>query len=98
MPARRYYLYILANRPKGVLYVGSTGDLARRLSEHKGKYVPGFTTEYGVSKLVYFEEYSSIVEARQRERTIKRWHRAWKIALIEKMNPQWADLSDQLGP
>jgi putative endonuclease len=97
MPARRYYLYILANSPKGVLYVGSTGDLARRVSEHKGKHVTGFTTDYGVNKLVYFEEYGSVSEARQREHTLKRWHRAWKISLIEKMNPKWADLSDQLA-
>ena len=96
MPAGRCYLYILANRPKGVLYVGTTGGLVRRLGEHKGKYVAGFTNEYGVSRLVYFEGYESILEARQRERTVKRWHRAWKISLIETMNPEWRALSGQL--
>lgn len=94
--ADRFYLYILSNRPKGVLYVGVTNDLVRRVGEHKGKYVAGFTKEYGISKLVYFEEYASILEARARERTVKRWHRAWKIALVEKGNPKWADLAEQL--
>lgn len=94
--ADRFYLYILSNRPKGVLYVGVTNDLVRRTAEHKGRYVAGFPREYGVSKLVYFEEYASILEARARERSLKRWHRAWKISLVEKPNPESADLSDQL--
>jgi putative endonuclease len=80
-----------------VLYVGVTNDLARRVSEHKGKYVAGFTKEYGVSKLVYFEGYSSVLEAGARERLMKRWHRAWKVSLVEKMNPAWTDLYDQLA-
>jgi putative endonuclease len=67
------------------------------MSEHKGKLVPGFTRKYGVDKLVYFEEYASILEARARERVLKRWDRAWKLALIEKMNPQWRDLSYELA-
>jgi putative endonuclease len=95
MTADRFFLYILANRPKGVLYVGVTNDLVRRMSEHKGKYVSGFTANYGVSKLVYFEEYASILEARARERSLKRWHRAWKFELIEKINPEWSDLTEQ---
>jgi putative endonuclease len=98
MAADRFFVYILTNRPKGVLYVGVTGDLARRISEHKGKFVAGFTRDYGVSKLIYFEEYASILEARARERTMKRWRRAWKISLVETMNPDWKDLSDQLAP
>lgn len=97
MTESRFFLYILANRPKGVLYVGTTNNLARRLGEHKSKQVPGFTKNYGVQKLVYFEEYPSILEARARERTMKRWHRAWKIELIENMNPDWIDLSEQLA-
>jgi putative endonuclease len=91
-----YYVYILASRRNGTLYLGVTNDLVRRLSEHKGKLVPGFTRKYGVDKLVYFEEYASILEARARERTLKRWQRAWKLELIEKMNPQWRDLTDEL--
>jgi Predicted endonuclease containing a URI domain len=97
MTANRFFLYILANRPKGVLYIGVTNDLVRRVSEHKGKYVPGFTKAYGVSRLVYFEEFPSVLEARARERTLKHWHRAWKIELVEKINPNWIDLSEQLA-
>ncbi len=95
--ASRFFVYLLTNRPKGVLYVGVTNDLVRRVSEHKGKYVSGFTNNYGVSRLVHFEEYSSVFEARARERTLKRWHRAWKIELVEKSNPNWLDLPEQLA-
>jgi putative endonuclease len=92
-----YFVYILASRRNGTLYIGVTNDLVRRMSEHKGKFVPGFTRKYDVDKLVYFEEYGSILEARARERVSKRWHRAWKIALIEKTNPQWRDLTEELA-
>jgi putative endonuclease len=92
-----YFVYILASRCNGTLYVGVTNDLVRRMSEHKGKLVPGSTRKYGVDKLVYFEEYGSILEARARERALKRWARGWKLALIEKMNPQWRDLTDELA-
>jgi putative endonuclease len=95
--ANSYFVYILASRRNGTLYVGVTNDLVRRMSEHRGKFVPGFTRKYGVDKLVYFEEYASILEARARERVLKRWQRAWKLALIEKMNPQWRDLSSELA-
>jgi len=97
MAAERFFVYILSNRPKGVLYVGVTNNLARRIAEHKGRYVAGFTREYGISKLMYFEEYASALEARARERTMKRWRRSWKISLVEAMNPDWRDLSDQLA-
>jgi putative endonuclease len=92
-----YFVYILASRRNGTLYVGVTNDLVRRISEHKSKVVPGFTRKYNVDKLVYFEEYASILEARARERALKRWDRAWKLALIEERNPQWRDLSDELA-
>jgi len=95
--ACRYFVYILANRRNGALYVGVTNDLARRMAEHKGGFVPGFTEQHGIDKLVYVEEYGSILEARARERTLKRWRRAWKIALIEKLNPEWRDLSDEIS-
>jgi putative endonuclease len=95
--ADRFFLYILANRRYGALYVGVTNNLARRMSEHKARLVPGFTERYGIDKLVYVEEYSSILEARARERAVKRWRRAWKIALIEKLNPEWRDLSDDIA-
>ncbi|MEI9806069.1 MAG: GIY-YIG nuclease family protein [Pseudolabrys sp.] len=68
----------------------------RRVSEHKGKRVAGFTGQYGVTRLVYFEEFSSILDARARERSMKRWHRAWKIELLKKTIPDWVDLADQI--
>ena len=94
--AARFFVYVLANRPMGVLYVGVTNDLARRLWEHKTKAVSGFTRTYGVSRLVYYEEYASILEARARERSLKRWRRPWKFKLIEQVNPSWRDLADEL--
>jgi putative endonuclease len=93
----RFFLYMLASRRNGTLYVGVTNDLARRITEHKSKLVPGFTRQYGVDKLVYVEEYDSILAARAREHSMKRWRRAWKIALIEKDNPMWRDLSGEIA-
>ena len=92
---RRYYVYILTNRRYGVLYVGVTNDLLRRMMQHRAKIVPGFTKEYGVVRLVYFEEYASITEARARERSLKRWRRAWKLALVDQTNPEWRDLTEE---
>ncbi len=91
----RYYVYILANRRYGVMYVGVTNDLLRRMMQHRAKIVPGFTKEYGVIRLVYFEEYASITEARARERSLKRWRRAWKLALVDNLNPEWRDLTKE---
>lgn len=91
----RFCVYILASRRNGTLYIGVTNNLARRIAEHKAKLVPGFTREYGVDKLVYAEKYDSILEARAREHTLKRWRRAWKIALIEKDNSEWRDLFEE---
>jgi putative endonuclease len=92
----RFFVYILTNEPRGVLYVGVTNNLPRRVSEHKTKIVPGFTRTYGLTKLVYFEEHASILEARERERALKRWRRAWKFKLVEELNPDWRDLVDEL--
>jgi putative endonuclease len=92
-----FFVYILASKRNGTLYVGVTNNLVRRLSEHKAKLVPGFTRKYVVDQLVYFEAFDSILEARARERSLKSWRRAWKIALIEKLNPDWRDLTDQLN-
>jgi putative endonuclease len=78
-------------------YVGVTNDLARRMAEHKAKLVPGFTKRYQIDRLVYFEAFDSILEARAREHALKRWRRAWKISLIESLNPDWRDLSDQFN-
>jgi putative endonuclease len=94
----QYSVYILANRRYGVLYVGVTNNLVRRMSEHRQKLVAGFTNTYGVIRLVYFEEYSSVMEARARERSLKRWRRSWKLKLIDQFNPDWRDLAEELSP
>ena len=96
--APTFFVYILANKRNGTLYVGVTNNLARRLSEHKSKLVPGFTRKYQVDSLVHFEAFDSVLEARAREYSLKRWRRAWKIALIEKFNTDWHDLTDELSP
>jgi putative endonuclease len=95
-PMRQFYVYILASRYRGTLYVGVTNDLVRRIGEHKGGLIPGFTRRYTVHHLVYFEEYGSILEARDRERVLKRWRREWKFKLIEELNPRWRDLMLEL--
>jgi putative endonuclease len=92
-----YYVYILASQKNGTLYIGTTNDLVRRMWEHKGKFVPGFTDKYGVHQLVYFEAHDDVRQAIQRERTMKHWRRDWKIALIEKANPEWRDLYDEIS-
>ena len=91
-----FFVYILASRYRGTLYVGVTNDLSRRMGEHKSGVVPGFTRRYKVNRLVYRESYTSISEARARERALKRWRREWKFELIEAQNPNWSDLTDQL--
>lgn len=91
-----FFVYILASRYRGTMYVGVTNDLSRRLGEHKSGAVPGFTKRYGVNQLVYCEPYGSILEARGRERVLKRWRREWKFELIEAQNPDWRDLTSQL--
>ncbi|MDR6662621.1 GIY-YIG nuclease family protein [Tardiphaga robiniae] len=87
-----YWVYILASKPGGTLYVGVTNDLIRRIYEHREKLVPGFTKKYDVTRLVYFEQHDSITIAIQREKNIKHWSREWKIDLIRSMNPDWRDL------
>lgn len=90
------FFYIMTNRPHGVLYAGVTSNLPRRAYEHRMGLTEGFTSQYGLTRLVYYEEFGLIVDAIQRERTVKGWPRAWKIALVEKQNPGWADLYLQL--
>lgn len=87
-----YFVYILASKRNGTLYVGVTSDLSGRIVEHRDGLVPGFTKRYGIAMLVYFEEHDDIGEAIRREKRIKRWRRAWKIELIESRNPDWRDL------
>ncbi len=88
-----FYVYMLASKPYGTLYIGTTSDLARRIAEHKNKVVPGFTKRYGVRQLVWFEAHQSRDAALQREKQIKEWKRNWKINLIERENRHWRDLS-----
>jgi putative endonuclease len=89
---RSYWVYILASRIGGTLYIGVTNDLVRRVYEHRSDLIPGFTSQYGVHRLVYYEEYSDAESAIRREKRLKKWKRAWKIELIEKQNPNWDDL------
>jgi putative endonuclease len=92
--SKKYYVYIITNKSR-TLYTGVTGDLARRVYEHKNKLVPGFTKKYNIQYLVYYEMTSSINSAIEREKRIKGWLRAKKIALIDAMNPEWKDLSEE---
>jgi putative endonuclease len=89
-----YYVYLLASRKHGTLYVGVTSDLVRRVYEHKTKAVPGFTSKYGVDRLVWYECYDDPVSAITREKELKKWRRDWKISLIEEDNPDWTDRFD----
>jgi putative endonuclease len=93
---KAYAVYILASRRNGTLYIGVTGDLARRVYLHRMGALPGFTKKYGVKQLVHVEFYSDVHEALAREKAMKKWRRAWKMQLIEAANPEWRDLYDQL--
>ena len=87
-----FYVYLLASRKQGTLYIGVTNDLVRRIYQHKEKLLPGFTSRYDVRRLVWFEAYDDPTNAIEREKEIKKWRRSWKIDLIAKENPEWKDL------
>ena len=87
-----YYVYILCNKKNGILYIGVTNDLERRIFEHKNHLVKGFTQVHDVTKLVYYEETNDVSVAIQREKVLKKWNRQWKINLIEKTNPHWNEI------
>lgn len=91
-----YYVYLLASRKDGVLYIGVTNDLVRRTFEHREKLTPGFSSHYNITKLVWFETYEDPTSAIAREKELKKWRRAWKIALITKDNPNWNDLYGEI--
>jgi len=93
---RQYYVYILASRPGGAIYVGVTNDLVRRVYEHRNRLVPGHTKRYGIDQLVYFEVYDTAYNAIQREKNIKHWPRVWKTRLITRENPTWRDLYEEI--
>jgi putative endonuclease len=94
---RLYYVYILASRPGGALYIGVTNDLLRRVAEHKQGLVKGHTKRYKIDKLVYFEQYADVRDAIQREKNMKHWPRVYKTRLIGQTNPTWRDLFDELA-
>jgi putative endonuclease len=94
---KTYWVYILASQRNGTLYVGVTNSLSRRVWEHKEATTKGFTKEYAVKLLVYYESYSDVRDAIQREKNIKKWPRRWKLDLIEGMNPEWRDLYADLA-
>ncbi len=93
-----FYVYLLTSKPYGTLYVGVTSNLLKRVSEHKTKAVPGFTTRYNIDRLVWFEPHDCVETAIRREKQIKEWQRDWKLSLIERENPHWIDLYTNLSP
>jgi putative endonuclease len=94
---RTFYAYMLASDRNGTLYVGVTSDLVKRVWQHKEGFVEGFTKEYGVKHLVWYEQHVSAESAIAREKQLKKWNRAWKIELIQKMNPYWNDLYEDVA-
>ena len=94
---QQFYVYILASRRNGTLYIGVTNDLIRRVWEHKSDAAEGFTKKYGVHQLVWYEAAATSLAAITREKQLKKWNRAWKVCLIEKMNPDWQDLYDEIA-
>ena len=93
---KQYYVYILASKKNGVLYTGVTSDLIKRVYEHKQSATKGFTERYWIKKLVFYEVHQEIEAAIAREKQIKKWRREWKIDLIEKQNPEWNDLFEEV--
>jgi putative endonuclease len=90
------YVYMLASQRYGTLYLGVTADLVRRVYEHREAFVAGFTKEYEVKRLVWYEVHTDIVAAITREKQLKKWNRAWKIELVQQRNPHWRDLFDEI--
>jgi len=97
MKSKNYYIYILASRKNGTLYIGMTNSLAKRVYQHKKGEVDGFTKKYKVNNLVYYENFNNPFDAITREKQLKKWNREWKINLIEKENSAWKDLFDDMN-
>jgi putative endonuclease len=91
-----FYAYIMTNKPNGTLYLGQTENLTRRMWEHQNKMIPGFTKKYNLTKLVWYEVFNSRDDALATEIRIKAWKRVWKIEEIEKRNPEWSDLAQEI--
>jgi putative endonuclease len=96
MVLKSYFVYILASKKRGTLYIGVTNDLIRRVYEHKNNLVKGFTSKYNIHMLVYYEQFDNVESAILREKRLKYWHRNWKIRLIEEANPGWKDLYNDI--
>jgi putative endonuclease len=86
------YVYIVTNKPRGVLYIGVTTDLVRRISEHRQSLIPGFSKRYNCTRLVWYEVFEDVRLAIRREKSLKPWYRGWKLALVEELNPSWREL------
>ncbi len=97
MVQQKMHVYMMTNRPRGTLYIGVTGDLVKRVWEHRLHAAPGFTDRYNLERLVWFETHDAAPLAIQREKSLKRWYRRWKIALIEQDNPEWRDLWEEIA-
>ena len=96
MNTKSYFVYILASKRNGTLYIGVTSNLLKRVDQHKNNLAEGFTAKYGVHQLMYYQRYRNVNDAIKREKQMKKWNRKWKIELIEKANPEWLDLFDGL--
>jgi putative endonuclease len=94
---KQYFVYILASKRNGTLYIGVTNNLLRRVWEHKNGIIGGFTKKYKVHMLVYYEQGEYVIGIINREKQLKKWNRKWKLELIEKTNPEWKDLYYELG-
>lgn len=93
---RQSYVYLLASKLYGTPYIGVTADLVRRVSQHRERTADSFTKKYAITQLVWYEVHEDIMEAIKREKQLKEWKRAWKIELIQKANPRWRDLFDEI--
>ncbi len=93
---KQYFIYILASKKNGTIYIGVTNNLAKRVYEHKNNLIKGFTQKYNVHHLVYYEVFDDVYEAITREKRLKKWKRQWKIELIRKFNPEWKDLYEKI--
>jgi putative endonuclease len=94
---KEMFVYIVTNKPRGTLYIGMTGNLVHRIWQHRTHALPGFTDRYNLTRLVWFEPHCEPLEAIRREKALKRWYRDWKVALVERGNPGWRDLWEDIG-
>ena len=94
---KQYFVYIMTNKPNGVLYIGVTSDLVKRCYQHKNNLADGFTKKYHLHQLIYYEDTSDVYEALTREKRLKKWRREWKLDLINKFNPSWNDLYNNIA-